>query len=110
MVSYSPYLIKIYNTHINVKVYVSVKTIKYIYKYIYKGDEHITAELQNSVDEVLCHLNRRYISLQTAVWHILKILTHTESSSVMALAVHFEDQQIVKTAVTGSTSKRRWPT
>ena len=76
VVPYSPYLTKIYNVHINVEVCVSVKAIKYIHKYIYKGNEHMTAELQNSVDEVARHLNRRYISPQIAVWHMLEFPTH----------------------------------
>ena len=41
MISYSFYLIKIYNVYINVKIYISVKIIKYIYK----EDKYINIEL-----------------------------------------------------------------
>ncbi len=37
VVPYSPFLLKKYNAHINVEVCTSIRAVKYIYKYIYKG-------------------------------------------------------------------------
>ena len=41
----------------------SVSTIKYIYKYIYKGVDCITLKLANKYNEIIRYLNGRYISL-----------------------------------------------
>ena len=34
-----------YYTYINIKVYASVRSVKYIYKYIYKGNDRTTLRL-----------------------------------------------------------------
>ena len=42
IIPYSLYLTVKYYTYINIKVYASVKSVKYIYKYIYKGNDCTT--------------------------------------------------------------------
>lgn len=37
VVPYSPYLAQKYNAHINVEVCATIKSVKYVYKYILKG-------------------------------------------------------------------------
>jgi hypothetical protein len=37
VVPYNPYLTRRYKAHINVEVCSSIKVIKYVYKYVYKG-------------------------------------------------------------------------
>ena len=44
VVPYNPYLSRKFRSYINVEVYTSVKCVKYIHKYIYKGHNIITAE------------------------------------------------------------------
>ena len=39
VVPYNPYLSKKYNAHINVEICTSVKSCKYLYKYVYKGPD-----------------------------------------------------------------------
>ena len=45
VVCYSPYLIWKYRCHINVESIASVKAVKYIYKYVYKGHDRTTMQL-----------------------------------------------------------------
>ena len=45
IIPYSPYLTTKYYTHINVEIYTSIKAVKYIYKYIYKGSNCTTLQL-----------------------------------------------------------------
>ena len=45
VVPYCPYLCKRFNAHINLEACVSIKAVKYLYKYIYKG--HDTAHVEN---------------------------------------------------------------
>ncbi|SJL16837.1 uncharacterized protein ARMOST_20366 [Armillaria ostoyae] len=61
IVPYNPYLSARYNCHINVEVCVSVKAIKYIHKYIYKGHDRTTLEVRDH-DEIKEFLDARYIS------------------------------------------------
>lgn len=52
IVPYNPYLTRKYNAHINVEVCASLMAVKYIHKYIYKGDDRTTLQLQNDPDEI----------------------------------------------------------
>ena len=45
IVPYNPYLSRKYRAHINVEVCASVRAVKYIHKYIYKGNDRTTVEL-----------------------------------------------------------------
>ncbi|UYV74765.1 hypothetical protein LAZ67_12000856 [Cordylochernes scorpioides] len=50
VVPYNPYLLVRFNAHINVEVCASVKSVKYLFKYVYKG--HDRAEVEVSVGEL----------------------------------------------------------
>ncbi|UYV74064.1 hypothetical protein LAZ67_11002019 [Cordylochernes scorpioides] len=50
VVLYNPYLLVRFNAHINVEVCASVKSVKYLFKYVYKG--HDRAEVEVSVGEL----------------------------------------------------------
>ncbi len=69
IVPYNPYLSAKYNCHINVEVCVSVKAIKYIHKYIYKGHDRTILEVQDH-DEIKEFLDACYI----CYWIILENL------------------------------------
>ena len=45
VVPYNPFLLKRYNAHINVELSGSMKTVKYLYKYIYKGPDKAMTEV-----------------------------------------------------------------
>jgi hypothetical protein len=51
VVPYNPYLLTKYNCHMNVEVCASIKAVKYIHKYIYKGPDRATLEIGNA-DEI----------------------------------------------------------
>jgi hypothetical protein len=46
VVPYNPVLLMRYNCHINVKACCSIKSIKYIYKYIYKGHDNTSFSIE----------------------------------------------------------------
>jgi Helitron helicase-like domain at N-terminus len=52
VVPYNPYLSKKYKAHINVEICGTIRAIRYIHKYIYKGSDRATIELDASVDEI----------------------------------------------------------
>ena len=49
-----------YDCHINIKICPSIKAIKYIHKYIYKGHDCATLEMEGDIDEILEHINSHY--------------------------------------------------
>ena len=93
VVPYNPYLIKKYDCHINVEVCCSVKSVKYLYKYVYKGHDAAVAEV--SRDEIKEYINARYVSAQEAVWRIFELPLFGCSHTITRLPVHLPDQQRV---------------
>ncbi|UYV67820.1 hypothetical protein LAZ67_5002140, partial [Cordylochernes scorpioides] len=57
VVPYSPFLLKKYDCHINVQVCTSIKSVKYIFKYILKG--HDCANFEIKYNEIKTYLNSR---------------------------------------------------
>ncbi|OBZ80576.1 hypothetical protein A0J61_11375, partial [Choanephora cucurbitarum] len=63
IVPYNPYLSKKFKAHINVECCQSIKAIKYINKYVYKGFDRTTLKLKlsDTENEIERHLQGRYI-------------------------------------------------
>lgn len=100
VVPYCPYLSRRYAAHINIEVCASVRSIKYVHKYIYKGTDRATAEIRTADpnpgrDEVTTYLQGRYIGPSEAVWNLLEFPVHEEWPPVIHLPVHLPGQQPV---------------
>ncbi|UYV68898.1 hypothetical protein LAZ67_6001521, partial [Cordylochernes scorpioides] len=98
IVPYSPLLSKAFDAHINVEFCNSVKSIKYICKYVNKGSDMAVFGLQNPnapVNEIDQFQMGRYISSNEAVWRILGFDIHERSPAVVHLSVHLENGQRV---------------
>ena len=50
VVPHSPYLLRKYDCHINVEACVSIKSVKYLYKYVYKGNDAANIQQQQVTD------------------------------------------------------------
>jgi len=76
-----------------VEICASVKAIKYIHKYIYKGHDRTTLEItregQQAIDEVKEYVDARYISAIESCWHIFEFPMHAEKPNVYHLATSF---------------------
>ena len=94
-VPYSPYLSLRYKGNINVEVCGSVKAVKYIHKYIYKGGDRATVILDSEHDEIKRYLQGRYIGPTEAVWRLFEFSTHGEEPAVMHLDLHLPNQQAI---------------
>ena len=68
VVCHSQYLIWKYRCHINVESISSVKAIKYIYKYVYKGHDRTTMQFGAAHDEIKHYLEACYVSSYEANW------------------------------------------
>lgn len=103
-------LVTKYNAHINVEICSSILSIKYLYKYVYKGHDRVTLALYQSahndtgqhaldhtepVDEIKMYLDARYVSASESIWRIFHYKMHGRFPAVQRLAVHLPDQQSV---------------
>lgn len=95
IVPYCPLLSKALNAHINVEYCNSVKSIKYVTKYINKGSDQAVFATVNDKDEIGQYQIGRYVSTNEAVWKILGFPIHERYPTVMHLAVHLENGQRV---------------
>ncbi|GBP17299.1 hypothetical protein EVAR_90159_1 [Eumeta japonica] len=100
VVPYSPLLSKTYNAHINVEFCSSVKSIKYICKYVHKGSDmavfrventNVNAPPVNKNDEITLYQIGRYISSNEAAWRIFGFPIHERDPAVVQLAIHLEN-------------------
>ncbi|OBZ87380.1 hypothetical protein A0J61_04569 [Choanephora cucurbitarum] len=95
VVLYSSYLLKRYKANINVECCASIDAIKYINKYIYKGQDHTILKISDSNNEVEKYLHARYIGPLEAVWRLFEFPIHEEDPTVVLLSVYLPDKQTV---------------
>ena len=93
IVPYSPILLELWDGHLNVEVCTSIKAVKYLYKYTYKGPDR--ACLEYVVDEVSDFLDARYVGAPEAVWRIFEYSLQGRSHAVERLPVHLPLHQRV---------------
>jgi len=93
VICYSPYLTWKYRCHINVESIASVKAVKYIYKYVYKGHDRTTMQFGRSIDEIKLYLDARYISSCEAMWHLYLFDMQEHIPAVVRLQVHLPNEQ-----------------
>lgn len=95
VVPHNRYLSRRYRAHINVECCASVKVIKYIHKYVYKGSDQTTIAMNMQADEVARHLHGRYIGPTEAIWRLFEFPMHEEFPLVQELTVHLPGNQVV---------------
>lgn len=95
IVPYSPLLSKTFKAHCNVEYCNSVKSIKYICKYVTKGSDMAVFGAPDANDEVSQYQMGRYVSSNEAVWRIFSFSIHERHPTVVHLAVHLENGQRV---------------
>ena len=99
VVPYNAYLLRRYDAHINVEICASVKSVKYLFKYVYKGHDRANVELQqpahDEYDEISQFLDARYVSPPEAVWRLFEFRLHNQSHTVFRLPIHLPNFQSV---------------
>ena len=111
VVPYNLYLSLRYQAHINVEVCALVKAIKYIHKYIYKGSDRTTLQLQagEGGNEIKKFLQGRYIGPCEAVWRLLEFRIHEEFPTVYQLPIHLPGEQPVYFSETATAIELQAP-
>jgi hypothetical protein len=99
VVPYNPTLLMKYNAHINIEYCNKSNCIKYLFKYITKGVDRVTATLkmddEECVDEIQQYYDCRYLSPSESIWRIFKFDIHKRWPSVQRLTFHLKGEQRV---------------
>lgn len=97
IVPYNPLLSKTFQTHVNVEYCNSIKSIKYVCKYVNKGSDMAVFGIvaPDANDEITRYQLGRYVSCNEAIWRIFSFPIHERHPTVVHLAVHLENGQRV---------------
>lgn len=99
VVPYNAYLLLRYKAHINVEICNSIAAIKYIHKYIYKGNSKalvlIRNKMQEEVDEIKLYEEARFCSPMEAMNRLFSLTLTEKSPPVERLKYHLPGQQPV---------------
>ncbi|WVZ85979.1 hypothetical protein U9M48_032832 [Paspalum notatum var. saurae] len=100
VVPYNPFLLRYFNCHVNVEVCSSIKAVKYLYKYLYKGHDHASVSLnepdgQGNVDEIKMHREARWVTPLEALWRIYGFELSKNNPPVMQLQLHLPGMHMV---------------
>ncbi|KAF7812712.1 uncharacterized protein G2W53_033688 [Senna tora] len=96
VVPYNPWLLLKYNCHINVEICSSVKSVKYLYKYIHKGPDRVNMMLcpESNIDEVKQYA--RWVCAPEALWRIYNFSRSRIYLAVERLQIHMPNMQRVQ--------------
>ena len=90
VVPHNPRLLNKFKCHLNVEICTSIKAVKYLYKYTYKGPDRASMEVINEVTEFV---DARYVTAPEACWRLFEFPMHARSHVVERLPVHLEGQE-----------------
>ncbi|XP_019156692.1 PREDICTED: uncharacterized protein LOC109153274 [Ipomoea nil] len=101
VIPYNAYLLSKFDCHINVEVCASIKCVKYIYKYIYKGHDRVAFSVSSGeevidFDEIKEYQNARWVSPPEAAWRIYGFSLAEIKPAVVDLQVHLENYQYMR--------------
>ncbi|PIA24735.1 hypothetical protein AQUCO_57600001v1 [Aquilegia coerulea] len=94
VVPYNPHLSEMFDCHINVEICASVRAVKYIHKYIYKGHDRTTMVVGAEDDEIQQYLDARYVGPTEAAWRLYGFQIHEELPCVTRLALHLKGMHV----------------
>ncbi|AES63417.2 AT hook motif protein, putative [Medicago truncatula] len=100
VVPYNKTLLLKYKAHINVEWCNQIRSIKYLFKYVNKGHDRVTANFygngcENSLDEIKMYYDCRYLSACEAAWRIFSFDINYREPSVERLNYHLENEHSV---------------
>ncbi|KAL6140767.1 hypothetical protein ACLB2K_059061 [Fragaria x ananassa] len=97
VVPYNPWLLTKYDCHVNVEVCCSIKSVKYLYKYVYKGPDRVTFGVRQEAneDEVRNYVDARWVCAPEAIWKIFKFVMNRMYPSVERLQIHLPNRHNV---------------
>jgi hypothetical protein len=112
VVPYSPFLCRMFSCHINVELCTSIKSIKYVLKYVNKGREMavFSVEKDQPDDEIDQYQTARYVSCSEACWRIFNFSIHDHYSAVTNLHIHLPNgRRVIFTETSASAIAQQPP-
>nr|XP_027088479.1 uncharacterized protein LOC113709824 [Coffea arabica] len=96
VILYNAYLLAKYDCHINVEVCSAIETVKYVYKYIYKGHDRVIYQLNTEqtnkiIDEIKNFQSARWICALEAMWRIFAF----DFSAINPAVIQAEDLNLL---------------
>nr|XP_015624412.1 uncharacterized protein LOC107279989 [Oryza sativa Japonica Group] len=97
VVPYNPGLLMRYNCHINVEACASIKSVKYLYKYVYKGHDcaSFSVDPTGEINEIQQYRNARYVTPPEAIYRMLGFPLFGIYPAVLQLQLHLPNMQYV---------------
>jgi ATP-dependent DNA helicase PIF1 len=100
---YNPCLLRTFNCHINVEACGSIKSVKYLFKYIYKGHDRASvvmretdkADEKGNIDEIKQYRDPRWVTPSEALWRIYGFDLSKNHPPVQQLQLHLPDMHMV---------------
>ncbi|XP_076919580.1 uncharacterized protein LOC143580443 [Bidens hawaiensis] len=101
VVPYNPVLLMMFNCHMNVEVCSSIKSVKYVFKYVYKGHDKQLIQIDPDeqgvvINEIKRFHDARYVSPLEAMWRIFSFPLSQISHTVLTLQLHLPNQHMVR--------------
>ena len=93
VVPHNLWLLEKFDCHINVEICSSLKVIKYLLWYPFKGDTRVIGSMGTNEDEISYYEDMRTVGATEAFWRIYEFDLHTRFPTVVSLAIHLEDEQ-----------------
>jgi hypothetical protein len=90
---YNSYLLYLFNCHINVEACGSIKAVKYLFKYIYKGHDRAFVAMREAdkednevnIDEIKQYRDARWVTPPEALWRIYSFDLSDRYPSILSL-------------------------
>ncbi|KAD4178348.1 hypothetical protein E3N88_26939 [Mikania micrantha] len=101
VVPYNPRLLMMFNCHMNVEVCSSIKSVKYLFKYVYKGHDKQVIQIDQKdqhvvINEIKRFQDARYVSPPETMWRIFSFPLSQIYPAVLALQLHLPNNQMVR--------------
>jgi hypothetical protein len=94
VVPYNAYLTLKYESHICVEITATVKSVKYLFKYLTKGAQKAILEVEEIRNETKAYLDCLYLNPYEATHHIYSFGIHRMYPNCVRLQIHLPHQQI----------------
>lgn len=127
VVPHNAYLIMKYQCHINLEVCGAMSSVKYLYKYVYKGTTRASVVItvqkdgkeEQVIDEIKQYLDTRFVCAPEAMHHLYEFAMSYRSVTVLQLTVHLpgensvvfemgEEEEAVRRAEVKKTKLEAW--
>ncbi|XP_021728316.1 uncharacterized protein LOC110695386 [Chenopodium quinoa] len=101
VIPYNPHLLALYDCHVNVEVSSTIRAVKYLYKYVYKGHDRISFNVSSvdnpkPRDEIGKFQSGRWVSPCEAAWRLFSVGLFEMIPPVLPLQIHLPNLHTVQ--------------